>query len=93
MRGKVSRTASIVAWALQILTAAIFIFAGGKTLMADPTMVAVFAKVGIGQWFRLLTGGFEVVGGSPALALGLWLACLAIAWLGRDGVRRGVPAR
>jgi uncharacterized membrane protein YphA (DoxX/SURF4 family) len=109
-------------WALQIAAAAIFLFAGSKKLMADPQMVAVFAEVGVGQWFRLVTGGLEVggglallvprlapasaamlaivmvgatiahltvLGGSPALAIVLLLACLAIAWLRRDALRFG----
>ncbi|OYU14878.1 MAG: DoxX family protein [Alphaproteobacteria bacterium PA4] len=54
-------------WFLQIATAAIFLFAGSKKLMADPQMVAVFAKVGVGQWFRVLTGAMEVGGGLALL--------------------------
>jgi putative oxidoreductase len=36
--------------------------AGGAKLAAAPTMIAVFAKVGLGQWFRYLTGTLEVIG-------------------------------
>ena len=62
-----NRAAAGICWLLQIAAAAIFLFAGSKKLMADPQMVAVFAKVGIGQWFRLLTGILEVGGGIALL--------------------------
>lgn len=62
-----NRTTAGLCWLLQIAAAAIFLFAGSKKLMADPQMVAVFAKVGIGQWFRLLTGTLEVGGGLALL--------------------------
>jgi putative oxidoreductase len=61
-----NRTTVGLCWLLQIAAAAIFLFAGSRKLMADPQMVAVFAKVGIGQWFRLLTGMLEI-GGALAL--------------------------
>ncbi|WP_017666838.1 DoxX family protein [Sandarakinorhabdus sp. AAP62] len=56
-----------LSWGLQIAAAAVFLIAGSRKLMADPQMVAVFAKVGIGQWFRLLTGALEVGGGLALL--------------------------
>ena len=40
--------------------------AGYAKLSGNPMMVQVFAAVGLGQWFRYLTGGLEVAG-----ALGL----------------------
>jgi putative oxidoreductase len=116
----VNRTTNLILWLLQTACAAIFLYAGSKKLMAEPAMVAVFAKVGIGQWFRILTGTLEVVGGalltmprfsaaaaamlacvmagatvshltvlggSPALAIGLLAACLVIAWFRRGQLR------
>ena len=47
-------------WALQILTAAAFLMAGFGKLSGQPMMVETFDKVGIGQWFRYVTGGIEV---------------------------------
>jgi hypothetical protein len=49
-------------WIAQILTAAMFFMAGGSKLSGSPMMVAVFDEVGLGQWFRLVTGGLEVAG-------------------------------
>lgn len=71
-------------WLLQIATAAIFVFAGSKKLMADPMMVEVFAKVGFGQGFRVLTGAMEVGGGLALLlprlsaAAGVMLAIVMV---------------
>jgi len=51
---------------LQIVLAAMFLFAGGSKLMGAPAMVALFNAIGWGQWFRYLTGAIET---SAAVAL------------------------
>ena len=56
-----SRAKHATLWALQILTAATFLMAGFGALSGQPRMVETFDKIGIGQWFRYLTGGIEVV--------------------------------
>jgi putative oxidoreductase len=48
-------------WILQILTAAGFLMAGFAKLSGQPVMVAMFDKLGLGQWFRYLTGSIELV--------------------------------
>jgi putative oxidoreductase len=53
---------TITLWVLQILAALAFLSAGGAKLASAPPMVAVFAKIGAGQWFRYLTGFLEVIG-------------------------------
>jgi putative oxidoreductase len=67
-----------VVWALSLLVAGAFFMAGGAKLASAPAMVAVFAKVGIGQWFRYLTGGLEVLGAMGLLIprLGRYAALL-----------------
>lgn len=55
-----------VSWALQIGLAFMFLMAGSMKLGSDPQMVAMFDVIGVGQWFRYLTGGIEV---GSALAL------------------------
>ncbi|QWP75922.1 DoxX family protein [Lysobacter sp. K5869] len=55
-------TARFVSWTLRALAAAVFLAAGGAKLAAVPAMVAVFDRIGIGQWFRVVTGVVEVVG-------------------------------
>src|ERR1700758_2038870 len=55
-----SRTKNAALWALQILAAAAFFVAGFSKLSGQPMMVETFDKVGIGQWFRYVTGGIEI---------------------------------
>ena len=47
-------------WVLQILTAAAFLLAGVAKLMGQPMMVETFETVGVGQWFRYVTGVIEI---------------------------------
>jgi putative oxidoreductase len=53
---------NIVLWILQILAASAFLLAGGSKLAGAAPMVEMFDKIGLGQWFRYLTGGLEVTG-------------------------------
>ena len=46
--------------------AAMFLLAGGSKLVGAPPMVALFNAIGIGQWFRYVTGLIEA---GSALAL------------------------
>jgi uncharacterized membrane protein YphA (DoxX/SURF4 family) len=67
-------------WILQIAAAGMFLFAGGLKLAGDPAMVQMFGAIGVGQWFRYLTGTIEVVGGLAILipSVASW-AALALA--------------
>jgi putative oxidoreductase len=56
-----SRAVTSVLWALQIASAAMFLFAGGLKLAGVPLMVQEFGVIGLGQWFRYFTGTIEVV--------------------------------
>jgi uncharacterized membrane protein YphA (DoxX/SURF4 family) len=58
-----SKLKTIGLWTLQILGAVAFLAAGGFKLAGAPMMVHVFDQIGIGQWFRLVTGIVEVTGG------------------------------
>ena len=60
------RAAVITLWAVQIALAGMFLLAGGSKLLGAPAMVALFDTIGIGQWFRYVTGLIEV---GSALAL------------------------
>jgi putative oxidoreductase len=53
---------NIVAWILAVLLAIVFTYAGGIKLIGAGPMVQEFAQIGIGQWFRYLTGILEVSG-------------------------------
>ena len=50
-------------WVLRGLLAVAFLAAGGAKLAGAPAMVELFQKVGVGQWFRIVTGALEVSGG------------------------------
>src|ERR1700676_294947 len=52
----------ITLWTLSGLVAVAFIGAGGTKLAGIPAMVEMFGKVGLGQWFRYVTGLLEVAG-------------------------------
>jgi uncharacterized membrane protein YphA (DoxX/SURF4 family) len=50
-------------WILSSLVALLFVGAGGAKLAGAAAMVDLFAKVGLGQWFRYFTGLLEVTAG------------------------------
>jgi len=56
------RLANVGLWVLQAIAAAMFLMAGTMKLIGNPEMVQLFGAIGIGQWFRYLTGTIEVVG-------------------------------
>jgi putative oxidoreductase len=66
-------------WTLQIVVALAFFAAGSAKLAGVPFMVQLFDQIGIGQWFRIVTGVVEIAGAvsllHPRLASfgGLWL--------------------
>jgi putative oxidoreductase len=51
-----------VLWTLQVLVALAFVGAGSGKLLGSADMIALFDAVGIGQWFRYVTGLLEVLG-------------------------------
>src|SRR6185503_10043483 len=61
-----------VLWTLTIVAAAMFMLSGTLKLIGVPMQVELFSTIGIGQWFRYLTGLLEVGG-----AIGLFVAALA----------------
>lgn len=58
---------AITLWVLRILVAALFLSAAYAKLSGQPMMVEEFGKVGLGQWFRYVTGALEVIGGIALL--------------------------
>lgn len=75
-----TRIPNAVVWTLQALAAVLFLIAGTSKLAGVPVQVQLFGVIGIGQWFRYVTGTIEVVGAVllfvPSLAL---FAALALA--------------
>lgn len=54
--------ANIALWVLQALLALAFAGAASGKLLGKPEMVALFEAVGVGQWFRYVTGLMELTG-------------------------------
>lgn len=52
---------------VQVLAALAFLAAGGAKLAGAASMVATFSAIGVGQWFRYVTGVIEI--GSAILLL------------------------
>ncbi|WP_279582249.1 DoxX family protein [Fodinicola feengrottensis] len=54
-------------WIAQVILAALFVLVAVPKLFGDPTAVASFHSMGVGDWFRYLTGACEVAGGLSLL--------------------------
>ena len=55
------KTITYLLFILRLLAAAAFLAAGGAKLAGMPMMVAIYEHIGLGQWFRILTGMIEVI--------------------------------
>lgn len=53
---------NVLLWILQGLVALFLFFSGASKLFGAEMMVQLFGAVGVGQWFRYVTGLLEVVG-------------------------------
>jgi len=80
-----SKALNVTLWILQALAAAAFLMAGGTKLAGAEIHVAMFEKIGLGQWLRYFTGSLEVI--SAVLLLlpktaGIGAALLAATMVG-----------
>ena len=57
-----SRWKLVSLWIVRGLLALVFAGAGGVKLYGVPVMVEEFQHMGLGQWFRYLTGALEMLG-------------------------------
>ena len=80
------RAVNAVLWLTQGLFALLYGFAGiNKLAGVQPEVVEQFARIGLGDWFRYLTGSLELAG-----AIGLLIPRWAgLAALGLSGVMAG----
>jgi len=60
--GSTGKIMNVGLWVLQIGAAGMFLMVGFFKLTGDPQMVALFDAIGLGQWFRYVTGSLEVLG-------------------------------
>ena len=61
------RASLIALWLTQVALALMFLMAGGSKLVGVPAMVSLFEAIGVGQWFRYVTGVVEVTSGIALL--------------------------
>lgn len=69
--GSTGKGKNVVLWVLQILAAAVFLMAGGAKLAGAAPMVALYNTIGLGQWFRYMTGLIELASAVLLLVPGL----------------------
>ncbi len=78
------RAVNVALWMLQALLALQFAMAGLVKVLGDPSMVEMFATIGIGQWFRYVVGALELAGAVGVLIprlsglAALGLVCLMV---------------
>ena len=60
--GSTEKIINVGLWILQIGAAGMFLMVGFFKLSGDPRMVGLFDAIGLGQWFRYVTGSLEVLG-------------------------------
>jgi len=53
---------NVMLWVLQIAAAGMFFMVGFLKLSGNAQLVGLFEAIGLGQWFRYLTGTLEVAG-------------------------------
>jgi uncharacterized membrane protein YphA (DoxX/SURF4 family) len=69
------RATLVVLWLTQVALAVMFLMAGGSKLAGVPAMVSMFGAIGLGQWFRYVTGLIEVTSGIALLVPSAALFC------------------
>ena len=60
--GAVRRALHMLLWCVQAFLAFVFANASWAKLTGHPEMVQLFTLVGVGQWFRYVTGILELIG-------------------------------
>ena len=64
---RIRRVAIVVLWIAQVALALMLLMAGGSKLVGVPAMVSLYDAIGLGQWFRYVTGAIEVSAGVALL--------------------------
>jgi putative oxidoreductase len=59
---RAGKVMNIALWVVQLLLALAFLGASSGKLLGKPEMVGLFEAIGIGQWFRYVTGLLEATG-------------------------------
>ena len=56
------RAANVALWIVQVIATALFLMAGASKLGGAQDAIVLFDRIGVGQWFRYVTGVIEVAG-------------------------------
>jgi uncharacterized membrane protein YphA (DoxX/SURF4 family) len=56
-------TFDVTGWVLRISAGLVFLGVGLTKFQSDSIWVRLFAQIGLGDWFRYLTGALQVAGG------------------------------
>ena len=60
--GSTGKIVNVALWVLQVAAAGMFLMVGFLKLSGNAQLVGLFEAIGLGQWFRYLTGTLEVAG-------------------------------
>src|SRR5258707_1191633 len=60
--GSIAKIVNVLLWVLQLAAAGMFLMVGFLKLSGNAQLVGLFEAIGLGQWFRYLTGALEVAG-------------------------------
>ena len=60
--GSTGKIVNVVLWVLQIAAAGMFLMVGFLKPSGNAQLLGLFEAIGLGQWFRYLTGTLEVAG-------------------------------
>lgn len=58
-----SPTVDVTGWAMRLAASALFISVGSEKFQSGSYWIRLFAGIGLGDWFRYLTGSLQIVGG------------------------------
>src|SRR5947209_19985926 len=73
-----SRIGLLTVWLPRVAVALVFV-AVGSSKFSDPMWVRLFGRIGLGQWFRYLTGVMQIAGGLLVLIPRTSLAGIVLA--------------
>jgi len=56
-----SNSLNITLWIVQGICCLIFLYSGGSKVLGAESAVHMFEAIGVGQWYRYLTGAIELI--------------------------------
>jgi putative oxidoreductase len=84
-RGKTKARLKITQWIIRAAVALVFVSSGLEKFSIGPAeeWIRIFARIGLGDWFRYLTGAMEIAGGvlllipiATRVGVGLLVTCM-----------------